>query len=620
MLLETPQSPSSTQRNPFETILFAVLVTAIVLYPLLWLRYGVSLIDRGFTGSCFRWVFENPESISFALGGWWGTLVLGGLWMKLLDWMGGVIVIKFAGVMVTYLIALFLYRILANVFERVIALTTALFMVIIICTFNTMPWPHYNNLTSLFYIITAYYLLKGLQTHDRRMLLWGGIFTGFNVFLRLPNLLSLFMVSIIIYHGMTNNTSIRGILRNVLYFILGVCITVGGIFLTILVLGQWELYWTSVRNWIFTPSERSDYTPSYQLKALFNWIRLAINRGTITLIKVAAIPVLFWSVYRFVLPRINSIRYKALVSLLTVLLACIIALKVVPTVINLSINDFSRLSFTAIALFVGLSYFTKRVHYHFVSALLIYLLLPIGSNDGPMIAHHGLWLGVGLIIAYIIQHSYSNIGVQSRGLTRQFAVLTFASILLLFSLTGYLHINRYLGATRHGYAIDHPKLRGILLPEVQAVGLNAFLKELEKYVRPGDFLLVYNSIPMLHYLASAPPFLQNPWPDLYSKRVKYYLNKRVAEDAALPVAVTGSWMEFDAGAEIIHSFVLEHGYKLVWEHRNNDRGARGGYQIWLPPRLQSEEQMSNTLIPSWLLEADSTANANSQPAEHDLQN
>jgi len=61
--------------------------------------------------------------------------------------------------------------------------------------------------------------------------------------------------------------------------------------------------------------------------------------------------------------------------------------------------------------------------------------------------------------------------------------------------------------------VDHPRLAGIRTTPARAASLERLLDVLADLVEPGDRLLAYDSLPLLHYLTETRPAVAKPWPD-----------------------------------------------------------------------------------------------------------
>ena len=88
------------------------------------------------------------------------------------------------------------------------------------------------------------------------------------------------------------------------------------------------------------------------------------------------------------------------------------------------------------------------------------------------------------------------------------------------------------------FAIDSEFSRGIYTTKKRAEIINSILPELKKHVRPDDFLLAYESLPMLHFLTETKPYLKNPWPMIYGGFIfENQLKLAINEHKDLPIVI-----------------------------------------------------------------------------------
>lgn len=166
----------------------------------------------------------------------------------------------------------------------------------------------------------------------------------------------------------------------------------------------------------------------------------------------------------------------------------------------------------------------------------------IGSNNGISNAKNGLWLlfpAAFLLIPESLEkvlQSMSSIAkrTKQKALSARYkqgmAYFTVAAM-CAFALVGF-HIraeNPYRDLTDRSKLtaqLEHKRVRGIFTSPGRAESIRQLLDELDHLVKPGDVILTYNCIPMLHYITKTVPALGNPWPTLMpSEELKERLNQ-----------------------------------------------------------------------------------------------
>jgi hypothetical protein len=130
-----------------------VLISLIFLYPLLFIWQGLDFTDCGYLATNFQQFFHDPASNPMSL---WLTNLIGGVWVHLFGDLLGYWGLKLAGVLIIYLTIYFAYLILKPYLEK-----TELLMGLLLSMIFIFRWPiiHYNNLTVLFFVAGAYFLI-----------------------------------------------------------------------------------------------------------------------------------------------------------------------------------------------------------------------------------------------------------------------------------------------------------------------------------------------------------------------------------------------------------------------------------------------------------------------------
>jgi len=131
--------------------------------------------------------------------------------------------------------------------------------------------------------------------------------------------------------------------------------------------------------------------------------------------------------------------------------------------------------------------------------------------------------------------------------------------------------------------IDHPLLRGVRTTPQRANVVGEVLDALQGYVKPGDPLLSFESVCMLHYLSGTIPFAGNAWPiqftpDDFSRELEAdflaYGKSPIAVIAKQETSSDG-WPQEGAlrasnmavaDRNVFYEFLDTHGYVPVWEN------------------------------------------------------
>jgi hypothetical protein len=228
------------------------------------------------------------------------------------------------------------------------------------------------------------------------------------------------------------------------------------------------------------------------------------------------------------------------------------------------------------------------------------LLVPLGSNTGIAKANQGLWLALPLALSWLWSLSSSRLTAQvDSGSIHPPRLATLhldARLFRMMAAAGVLGIGLHAAerAVRHTYldstdrrsmthSIAHPKLIGTLTTAARAQALSELLAAMPGCARPGEALLAYNAIPLLHVLTDTRPWLDDSWPDLMISpdTLAQRLDARARHDRRLPCIVRARVSTYDRdwptppkppadwwrqGENRAHfaAFEARHGYRVTW--------------------------------------------------------
>jgi len=231
-------------------------------------------------------------------------------------------------------------------------------------------------------------------------------------------------------------------------------------------------------------------------------------------------------------------------------------------------------------------------------AAILLMVLSVGSDTGMKVGAYGLLFGLPLVAKFwldgpdvrAIFRIEDPTAPADRGFmlaleSRRGVFVLVVVIYAAFSLP-FLYRGAYRDwALRQNmiHAVDHPLLRGVFTTEDRARAVTEALRALEAFVGPGDELIAFESIPMIHYLTRTRPYLCNSWPILYlPSEFERNLKKAVTAGGKLPPAIlakiqtrNGYWPKSGGVSAtetaikdraILEGFFREKGYRQVWEN------------------------------------------------------
>jgi hypothetical protein len=564
-----------------EKLISYISLALIIVYPLLFIWQGLDFTDMGYWLTGYQQFLIAPEGISTGLLNW-ASYALGWL-VATVSSDFGVVTFKIAFVPIVWLILYLVYMLIHDKTPKnwqIIILPILFITQAYVIAKTTGNYINYNNLTALFFILTALTLYRGLTTTSLFLIGLSGFFVGFNLFVRFPNLLGIILILLIVMWGWTNNSKLIDILRQSSSFLLGIAIAVIMVFMLIGLSGHMDYYLDGLANIFIAATDTESHHSSGRLLKLFIRDHLfAFIGGTLALLGSYFIANLLQSTTR-------------IIKIFTILSLSII---IIPIFNYANSWKWFVTGAMYLVLLAGVGYGLKRDKPLMLLCLLagsVLLLVPLGSGNGMYNALYGSWLALPLMFVLLVRLLDSGFKhfkwkFLSISLTPlPLMAMLIVSVILLFSMGKFFytqrdHPNRLL--MTHN-VVGYPSLNGVYTTKARARVVEELLNELNKHVEIGDVLLTYNEIPMLHYLTKTRPWLENPWIMLASPEViRNKLKQKIIQGEQLPVIVraignTSSpyWpvnsKEFSKNSHenkirlIFSHFERENSYRVIWSN------------------------------------------------------
>jgi len=595
-----------------------IILALIILYPLLLIWQGLDFTDIGYSLTNYSQTFNEPESVSYGFVNWL-TNIIGGLWLLLFGNSLGLLGVNIAGVLVVYLTMFFCYLILKPYIEQKYLLL-GLFLALI------LKWHFflsYNSLTSLFFVASAFFLIKGLKSTKHWWIIISSFVLGLNIFIRLPNILGFSLISCIFFYGYITKATLSTQIKQSIYFIAGYISAILIAILAMKILNHYDTFINSLND-LFNLGLDSQshhgfkkllvtYIKNYCyviifiiagifftliMTRFFSWFKNRyLHYGLIILLSIAI--------------SIFSIYARDLTGNVYLLVTGMLYLILIGYSLHTKSIDIQKKIFNHAA--TGNCRSSNDLRFRLISfvSLLILVITPLGSGNGLLNSVYGIWLPIPIAFMYILKLKELNIvfssvidkypsrfGIglepKSTNIAKTFIIVFFVifSLLLSYKYTYRDEPNRI----EMRYSVEHPRLKGIFTTKERAVVVQELLDELDNVVKPGDYLLAWEATPMLHFLTKTKPYLYNSWPDLATHySFEKMLVKAERERAKLPVIVRAKaktqvfrWpkervelkdLESDsktANRASINKFIEDNKYSLLWE---NDF-----FEVMAPPK------------------------------------
>ena len=570
-----------------------ILTFLIIIFPLLFIWQGLDFTDMGYALVNSQQIFNDPFSIQYGIGTWL-TNIIGGTWLYLFNDLAGLIGFRFASVLIVYATIAFAYFALKPYYRSEYILAGLLFAEIFI---HKIYWINYNNLTALFFVIVSFFMIKGFEKGNKIHFFISGLFVGFNIFIRISNILGLALILCIFAHGYWSNGKVKESINRSLIFVTGFLISMLIVFGLMISLGHFELFISSIFDLLLNHGMNSSSHHSFGL-LLTLFIRDHLQ-----------VLLLFFSgLLGFILlskAYSQFDRHSRTLSTGLLILVFLLSLG-----ISLSLHYLS-LFYIAIKVLYGFLCFALLISIAWkdaenssirsisLIALLVLFISPLGSGNGVINSIYGMWLALPIGFIFLVEREYSCIefklqkfeamkkvsGLFSTEKTGKIVSLILVSF-LCFSLIGSYQYTYRDSEDRQEmvHPVINPYLKGVYTTEMRARVVQGLSDVLPRYIQKNDYVLAYEHIPMIHYLSGSRPYLGNSWPDLYMPDVfEKELSSSLAEKGIPSVIVRAKYStrefewperkvisdkEFELiRRELMERFIADHGYSLAW---NND--------------------------------------------------
>jgi hypothetical protein len=550
-------------------------ISLILIYPLLFIFQGLDFTDMGYWLTGYQQFLSAPKTMGLAC---WGSYAIG--WLVSESSFGlGVIAFKLALVLINWITLWLVYLLVReHLQERTrYLLAPLLFVTMGYVIKSTEDWIGYNSLTALFFVLTAFFLYRGITRQSQWMLVWAGVSAGFNIFVRIPNLLGIGLIILVFVYGWMSQTPVKKSFLHFVLFIMGVFAAVAFTVGVMLWCGHLGLYCEGLASVIGMAKDSDSHHSSGLLLKLF--VRdhyYAFVRGCLIIICGIFAAGVFGT-----LKRLNLIAAVIIISILAY-----------PISWSGDAWKWTITGATYLVLLIGAVAYSKRNPRLALLCLLagaVLFIAPLGSNNGIRNAVYGSWLALPVVCVLGIQMLQTHKETLQIGDIRincssiMLIMVLGSGMLLLYSLVtkiGYTyrdHSNRLLMTHR----VDAPLLKGVRTTEARAKVVSELLQEMAKHVKPGDVILAYDGIPMVHYLTGTVPYLGKPWPMLLMPEETRLRLQRNANQSlpTIIVRATGNTSDFSwpmGARELLNTerhignrhafreFELQYGYFLAW--------------------------------------------------------
>ncbi|WP_422107696.1 glycosyltransferase family 39 protein [Winogradskyella sp.] len=496
---------------------------------------GFDVCDEGLALTVYQQVFNCPSCVEFNFYRWFSAIV-GGIWYLLFP-NGGIWSFRILTVLIFLLSSFLVFKIFKD-YLKPYQIALAVILSAFISDFGFLVFYH-NHLTILLYLAIVYLLHRGIIQRSFWKLIIAGFLTIFCVLSRVPNLTILILTLTFFYPFFSEEhywERKQLTLKYVLSYGLG--LVIGVVFFLILAnaLNHQEAL---INSFYSTIGHGTGSSGNHSLTNLIEVYISSLAIIGIVGLKYTLIGSLFLLSY--------NLKYK-LLRVITVVVFAFFFLRFFKGEDIYEVYFFILLSAAIFLLKKKIKLSTKLLS---VMAIMIALVLPLGS-DGAIrnMGYASIWLGFPFFSGVLFSMNSETIGTfyfknkhPRWGIKRQ-------SVLVLFILTiSTYSINKVYKITNEAYfdkgnrfhktyEINNPLANNIYTKQNRAEIINELLEALDVYVKPNDYMLVYDKMPMLHFLTKTRPYMYTPWVWVYHGEMFENQIKRAERDIdILPVVV-----------------------------------------------------------------------------------
>ncbi len=570
--------------------LFFVLIICI---QVIFIFQGLDFADSGFDADFYSRIFSDPATVQYNFM-YWFTGILGGAWLKLFPGMG-LLGLRIAGVLFTSVTFWITYDILKK-YLHTGSLRLSLVLIILFLA-TSIKEINYDDVTALFFICAAWYLFRGLIRGKPFLLFLAGLFISLNTFSRLPNVMGLALILAIWFSGYLNASRLRQTVYESLSFLAGfIC-------MSLLLVGLMRYLH---HDHIFLNSLRlarqigSSHGNSHSLYAMLKLYVVhygeALSISTVVLVALWSSSAAWRRLkndFPATIPFLPVIKYAILIILSAI---CIYRAKKDP-----DFWFYLYLFYAGSSLIVGFLIITGRQpkNLRVLAAIgtIMLLVMPLGSNYLLMtVGKYAVWIMIPITVDYLLniralssrvvvsensRHSYEQV-IDVKQMTGLRNVCIYLTFVFIISVTYYYPYFDRADRSRMRFPIHNEHVKGIYTTESRARVVNELLAQSALYVKPDDYVLAYDCIPMYYYMTDTKPFMHNSWVWLYDDAVfKQELYKSLRETRVCPVVIMqkrstigNNWPdnyleEYTFRPEALahmQEFLKMYQYRQVWEN------------------------------------------------------
>jgi hypothetical protein len=426
------------------------------------------------------------------------------------------------------------------------------------------------------------------------------------------------MLVAIFFYGYINKMSFNVQFKKAGIFICGFIASLAVVFITMKLLGHYEIYLNSLKM-VFSLSQETKGSDglegTYRLSKML-YINFLEYAGSIRSVFLVIIVILISGI-------LNNMTFSVKPSFEKVLklINYLIVLVIFAAILKGLGNHYRLiLLFTGISLVSGLLLFNQKVETSM--RLLIFLggfillVHPIGSSEGiTSVILYSLWISFPISIDFISKINKYNINSALKLRQINYSVelkqneyqlklirnISFSLIILacVYDVIKFPSITDMHDRKDMTHPINNKLVRHIFTTQGRAEAINQLIEASSQYIKPGDVVFAFDCMPLYHYMTETKSYVRNPciWyytTGLFVQEMKYAESKR----PLLPVVIkqkinligSGSgWPEMNFHENYlmlkrnqnknlyVKEFLIRNNYREVW--------SSPYFEIYVPEKI-----------------------------------
>ena len=560
-----------------------VIITFVLIYYSLLSMQGFSFVDSGWYATFYSYIYDYPESVEYNYL-YWFTGMIGGLFVKLFP-NTGLYGIRLLGAINVVGILIVIYTIMKSKIDRIYIYIGIIFLAI----FASYEYPsefYHNNFSAFMYVVAAMFLIKGADNEKKIYYFIAGIFLMINVFVRLPNVLCLILPAIIfiVYNKRYNMTINNYVLPIIAGYFIGFML----LMVLMIINGHFELYVNAVKS--LMPIAQGDTENSHSLLRL---TKINVNAYRSVLVNGSFLFVLI-VIISSILNTSKVKAYKVLKNIVYVL-AFLLFVYLIYRRSYITILYY----FLLLSLFIALRDDDYKINILALISLFMLIVMPIGSDWSIFNYNSAIWLSMPVMF-YVINESEisivfklkenENIAIFANNL-KKVLILFMASFMLcvIYSIANQAFFDKGSRLNKV-YSINNEKLKYIYTTKEKAKIVNDMLSGISQYINKGDYLIAYESIPMVYYMTETIPFLNDSWlinsastslekklaevkvknkklPPIIRQKFETILEFGEPTDNYITDKRQSTWYVSSRQTRIFNQFIKENKYEQIWSNK-----------------------------------------------------